>query len=112
MADIGHAMHVLGQVAGAACEDPEWAEPVVEDPEVRDMQELAKYDVLIRLQVWVNGASTPVPGAREELPQRGSPHCQHSSPQPRGRQIHAAGLCRLRRKASLRSPRLRVAVAA
>lgn len=53
--DIDHAMEVLETAAQIAIDDPEWTDHVVSEPQVRGVQELSDFEVVIRVQVWVTG---------------------------------------------------------
>ena len=53
--DIDHAMAVLETAAQTAIDDPEWRDRVVSEPQVRGVQDLGDFEVIIRVQVWVTG---------------------------------------------------------
>lgn len=55
--DISTAMEILAEAARAAASEPEWEDLVTSEPEVRGVQELGTHDVVIRVQVWVQGGS-------------------------------------------------------
>ena len=55
--DIRMAMDVLAEAARAAAAEPEWRELATHAPEVRGVQELGEHEVVIRVQVWVEGGA-------------------------------------------------------
>ncbi|MGI9615008.1 MAG: mechanosensitive ion channel family protein, partial [Acidimicrobiales bacterium] len=54
-ADIDHAMAVLADAAQTAIDDPEWSDRVRSEPEIRGVQNLGDFEVVIRVQIWVAG---------------------------------------------------------